>query len=141
MTLEKDLLILKSEILNVIKGKSKFTDELLNEQIKVLTKKLNIANNELEDLVILIEHSQQEVNEFKMLGDTIPVWSEEFESTDIETKKMLLTKIIERIDVGNNEIYVKLNIKLEEFLNNMNLACKKDVQNVKHHDSCIIRRC
>ena len=114
--LNKNLYLLKSEIINVIKGNGKFSVDLLNEQIKDVTQTLNRAISELKELVINLEQSQEEIDKLNTLGATIPVWREEFKSVDSNMKKMLLAKIIERVEVGAGEINVELNIKIEDFL-------------------------
>ena len=123
--MNKNLSLFKSEIINVIKGKGKFSVELLNEQIKELAQTLSIANSELKELEIKLDQSQLELDKLKILGVAIPVWRDELKSADNSTKKMLLAKIIERVEVGDGEINVELNIKFEEFLNSMNAQCER----------------
>lgn len=114
--LENDIKLLKGEIINVIKGTSKFTETLLSEQIEEKTIQLDKQLqdlNEHNDMIEKLKLSKDELLKFK---EEIPRYREILESTDTEAKKMLLSKFVERIDVSSDDINTDLNIKVEELL-------------------------
>ncbi|MGB8455164.1 MAG: hypothetical protein WCD89_22890 [Anaerocolumna sp.] len=116
---EKDIKLLKSEIVNILRGKSKISEDILMEQIDESTKYLNKEKNELIELEGRLIKTKSEIKEYHREEKTVPVWKEEFDSLDTDVKKMLLTQLIDNIRVDKDEINVKLKITLDEFLQNM----------------------
>ena len=46
----------------------------------------------------------------------IPNWGEEFRNADTATKRMLLSSLIDRIEVKDDDIKIKFKIRLEDFV-------------------------
>ena len=46
----------------------------------------------------------------------VPNWKEEFQNADTQTKKMLLSALIDQIEVKNDDINIKFRIRLEDFV-------------------------
>lgn len=114
--IEKDLKLLKSEIVNVLNGTSKFSEELLAEQIEEKNNELSRRKQELDRYKSITEREKLDKQELIELKNSIPKYREILESTDIETKKMILPKFIARIDVYGDDIKIKLNVKFKRLL-------------------------
>jgi DNA invertase Pin-like site-specific DNA recombinase len=119
--LGNDIQLLKNEILNVLKGTSKFSEEILSEQIEIKTMELDEQRAELNELIVGMEDLKTENQDAVKFKQLIPTYKKLFETADIPTKKMLLPKFIERIDVDQNNLDVTIKIKRAELLNSFNM--------------------
>lgn len=113
---EKELKLLKSEIINTLKGNGKFTEELLLEQIQEVSDRLAGEKEALDRLENRILEIQSEINNVQKEKKMIPLWMEEFQSLENERIKMLLTKIVKGVYVGKTDITLKLKLTFEEYL-------------------------
>lgn len=66
------------------------------------------------------EHSLKGMNvtadEWKELKSSIPTWKQVFREADRTTQRVLVNKLIERIDVTNEQIVVRFKVNLNDFL-------------------------
>lgn len=117
---ESDLQSLKNEIVKSLTGQSAFSPELLNGVIQEQEKKCR----ELRDILAT---SEQEVSEnesrLSVMGqqyDDLLEWAAVYDSASMSAKKMIVSHIIERVDVYRGyELKLKLNISVEQFLGNL----------------------
>ncbi|WMJ89371.1 recombinase family protein [Anaerocolumna sp. MB42-C2] len=111
--LETERNLLKKEVLNILKGRSVFTKELIIEQMEELTQKIQ----EEKELLSELEIKLNELNIDSFTNNELhPNWREEFLSLDTDQQKMILAKLINRVDADGHIVTVKLNLTLEEFL-------------------------
>ena len=61
-------------------------------------------------------------NKCEMLEIQIPTWQEIWGSLDSDTKRALVNKLIERIDITKEKMVVKFKIDKENFLCRMNFV-------------------
>lgn len=122
LQLEKELTALKAEIVKVITGTGNFTANILNELIETKSIEIVTVQNRLAQLCETIDRKNLEQSDLMQLKSTIPVWKEEFEKADLDTKKLLLSKIIDRITLHNDRIEVKLKLPIDSFLDENNMA-------------------
>jgi cell shape-determining protein MreC len=121
-----DLAELKGEVLNAIRGKSKFTPELLNELIAESEKKLreietirNTAKRELDECRFRVKEMQSKYDE-------VISWTQLYDVADMPAKKMIVANLINRIEIDlNYEINIDFNIDLKHFNINIDLAACK----------------
>lgn len=117
---ESDLQSLKNEIVKALTGQSAFSPELLNGVIQEQEKKCR----ELRDTLAT---SEQEVSEnesrLSVMGqqyDDLLEWATVYDSASISAKKMIVSHIIQRMDVFRGyELKLTLNISVEQFLGNL----------------------
>ncbi len=117
---ESNLQSLKNEIVKALTGESAFSPELLNGVIQEQEKKCR----ELRDTLAA---SEQEVSEsesrLSVMGqqyDDLLEWAAVYETASMSAKKMIVSHIIERVDVYRGyELKLALNISVEQFLGNL----------------------
>ena len=73
---------------------------------KELEKVKNRLKAQLEEISIKLEDMRQ-------FMELIPNWRELFEESDVSTKRMLLSALIDRIIVTDDEINIKFKISLD----------------------------
>lgn len=109
---EEELNILKKEVIKTLDGTSIYSTELLNELIVDKNKEIEDAVMKKSQLELLVVQKDLEEKDFENFKNLIPIWKNEFETTDIEIKKMLLTEIIKEIRLYNEKIEVDLRLKI-----------------------------
>ena len=114
--LKKDIATLEENIPSALRGEFAFSAEKLSHLIK--EKEQSIIELENACLQKETEYRNMEVDkcDLQLMGNMMINWSEVFLEADIQEKKVLLAKLIERIDVKENDIKIKFKISLEEYL-------------------------
>lgn len=115
---EQELQVLKDEIIKSIMGNSTFTPELLQEAIRQQEQKCAIlreeyANAERENL-----NNEARAEAFAEKYKDIREWSEIYDNASMSAKKMIISRLIERVEVRRGyQITIKLRIGYEQFVN------------------------
>ena len=112
-SLDIDICTLEDKLPEAIRGEFAFSADKLSSMIgeketrkKELEKVRNRLQAQLEELFI----KQEDMKQFIEL---IPNWRELFEESDVPTKRMLLSALIDRIIVTDDEINIKFKISLD----------------------------
>ena len=111
--LDIDICTLEDKLPEAIRGEFAFSADRLSSMIgeketrkKELEKVKNRLQAQLEELSI----KQEDMKQFIEL---LPNWRELFEESDVPTKRMLLSALIDRIIVTDDEINIKFKISLD----------------------------
>lgn len=111
--LDIDICTLEDKLPEAIRGEFAFSADKLSSMIaeketrkKELEKVKNRLQAQLEELSI----KQEDMKQFIEL---LPNWRELFEESDVPTKRMLLSTLIDRIIVTDDEINIKFKISLD----------------------------
>lgn len=102
--------ILKGEVTKSILGESKFTPELLQSLITETEDSIENSNKKLAECNQTLQAKEIEYKKFNAFQKRIPQWKEEFLSADIESRKMMLSELIDDVLVKSNEIEIKFKI-------------------------------
>ena len=111
--LDIDICTLEDKLPEAIRGEFAFSADKLSSMIqeketrkKELEKVKNRLKAQLEEISIKLEDMRQ-------FMELIPNWRELFEESDVSTKRMLLSALIDRIIVTDDEINIKFKISLD----------------------------
>ena len=74
-----------------------------------------------------LQNSSVSIDDWKNLQDKIPTWQEIFLNADTPTKRVLVNKLIERIDITENKVVIRFKINLDEFLNQPRMTDNESV--------------
>ena len=112
----KELTDFKAEVVKVIRGESKFSSDLLNDLITNAQKKCDEAEKTVAVMQNELEDSRHMLVNIKSQYNKAISWSEIFDDSDIEAKKMIVSSLIKKVSVRRDyEISVELNIDFEQF--------------------------
>lgn len=113
----QELEILKKEVLKALQGESSFSPEILNQMLIEAEQKENIYRQMYEEEV---KNYADEENIRQGLGqkyDEVISYAQMYEFAEFETKKMIISTLIERIEVSRDyQVKVTFNVTLEQFL-------------------------
>lgn len=117
-----ELSALKGEVMKVIMGQSPLDRDMLSGMMKD-------NENEILDLQAKTEKAQQELDSKKFehaqmeaLQKYFPVWREVFECASTEKKKMMLSTIIDGINVHRDRIEINFKLHISQFIDAMGYA-------------------
>lgn len=115
-TLQKDIETMEDKIPLAIRGEFAIDIERLSDLIKGKEQELQERKNELEEMQIEYERTNVGKEDLKQYSELVTNWSEMFDNAPIPVKKVLLSKIIERIDVYKDDIKIKFRVGLDDIL-------------------------
>lgn len=114
--LQEDIATLEDKIPSAMRGEYYFSIEKLASLIKekeVVVNKLLQQERQLQEKKQQNQMMSKDLEEFISI---IPNWRQEFADADIATKRMLLSSLIDRIEVKDMDIRIKFKIRLEDFI-------------------------
>ena len=120
---EKELQGLKQEVVKAVTGNSAFPVELLSTLVQE-------AEQKCADLKLAYETAQQDVEQGEIIMQELEVkynqlidWSNIYDAAGIETQKMIVAQLIERVDVFRGyELKIKFAISVEQFLIGLDIS-------------------
>lgn len=113
--------LFKEEIVRIIQGQSTFTREMITDLIEEnKTKKQELINQKIE-LEKIEKQKQIKFEELLKVRQLIPDWKQEFKESTQEKKKMMLSNMINKIVVNDDDIEIQLRMNLGEFIGNSKL--------------------
>ena len=113
--LRVDIATLEEKIPEAIRGEYFFSIEKLSSMIKEKEQRLEEFIEKEQQIRFKIQQNQIASKDLEKFISIIPNWKEEFENADMPTKKMLLSSLIDRIEVKDMDIRIKFKIRLEDF--------------------------
>lgn len=118
---EEDLQKLKGEVVKAITGESSFSPELLNSIIVEKEKEcvqLKQAYNKADQE---LRNTSGQLTKMEEQYDELLEWSSAYKSATMAAKKMIVSHLIERVDVFRGyKLKIKLNISIEQFFSGLN---------------------
>ncbi len=105
---------LKDEVMKVLLGESVFDKNMLSEMITAKEKEQKELIEKKEKIEKKINKKKLEYNDIEILKQSIPLWKEEFELSNLETKKMMINQIIKEVIVFDDKVHVKMKLDFSE---------------------------
>lgn len=115
-TLEQDIETLNENIPQALRGDYIFSAEKLSELIKKKEEKLQKIKGQIREKERELDSMKISAGEMQEFIHMIPNWKEEFRIADTATKQMLLSALIERIEVKDDAVKIRFRIRLEDFM-------------------------
>lgn len=108
---------LNQEVVKAVMGTSAFQPDVLNQLLETKKLEIQVANDKMSILDKKINELKEELNSYKKLGDDLIDWEQKFDQADDARKKEMILAVVERVDVGRDEIRIKFNVRLETYKN------------------------
>ena len=111
-----ELDMLKAEIINVLRGESAFSKELLGGMVSEAEAKVNTIQEQLVAAQSAYDEGQAVLNALNAQYEDIISWAEMYDQANLEAKKMIVNCLIKRVDVYRGyKVHIEFNIDLEQF--------------------------
>ncbi len=109
---EANLSTLKAEIVKAIRGESSFTPQMLSEILKQEEEKSAQLLEHWQTLQEAYEQSQETRRQLEQQYNEIISMAEMYDGATMEAKKMIVSRMIERVDVGR-DYHINLTFRQE----------------------------
>lgn len=107
---------LNEEIANTLIGESFYSPEQLSAEMTTVQQRITVINQQLEKIGNKMEQKKASMEKVRPMYDMFKGWAEEFRMATIEQKKMIISKVISRIEIGKGyKINITLNMEYEQF--------------------------
>ena len=120
--LKQQQIALREEVLKSLTGESSFSADLLRNMLdenKVATER---ARQQLETCKQESETEEAKLHHLESQYKSIASWAQEFDSAPIDTKKMILARIIQKITVDRNyHIVIRFFVSIDDFESTINV--------------------
>ena len=116
--LAADIATLEEKIPDAIRGEFAFSVDKLSAMIKEKESRKNEIDIARKNLKKQLEDISVQSEEMKQFIDLMPKWNELFAEADIQTKQMLLSTLVDKIIVKDEEITIKFKIRIEDYIDN-----------------------
>ena len=124
----KQLEKLQMEIANSLIGESAYTSEQLSMAIKGVEHKISDLQGQLTTLESEIANKKASMEKVKPAFERFAGWANEFELASIERKKMIISQLINRIEISKGyKVNIELNMDYEQFCENWKILSKSSV--------------
>lgn len=114
--IQQDISVLEEHIPDAMTGEYDISLKELMDNIRKQKSKENEQNAVVQQKEIDLQNSTITSNDWEEVKCNIPSWREVFLYADTPTKRVLVDKLIERIDITRERMVVRFKISLDEFL-------------------------
>ncbi len=114
--IKNSITVMKSKIPEAITGDYALTIEELMSAVRTHEKQEQEQQDKIKQIKTELEHSSVSVKEWEEIHQKLPTWKEIFQSADVSRKRVLVNKLIERIDIRKDKINIRFKIDLNKFL-------------------------
>lgn len=115
-TIKKNIDILEDKIPEAMTGTYILTLEDLVHNIEKQKSNEEQQSETIEQLETELNNTSVSIDDWETLRSKIPTWQEIFLNADTPTKRVLVNKLIERIDITENKVVIRFKINLDNFL-------------------------
>lgn len=113
--------ILNEEIANTLIGESFYSPEQLSSAMTTVQQKINAINLQIEKITNEMEKKKTAIEKVRPMYEVFKGWANEFKLATIEQKKMIISQVISRIEIGKGyKIDVTLNMDYKQFCEGWN---------------------
>jgi len=114
---ERELQKLKDEVLKVIMGESKFSQNILSDLIQQREKELAELAKRRESAESAEADLESQIKLRKMVRDEYKDWEQRFDTLTIQEKRAMLIKVIDRIIIYPDRVHTICKVKVDVFEN------------------------
>ena len=122
-----DLDMLKAEIIQVLRGESSFSKELLSGMVSEAEAKVATLQEQLATAQTAYDEGQAVLNALNAQYEDIISWADMYDQANLEAKKMIVNCLIKRVEVYRDyklhiDFNIDFNIDLEQFSLGMDIV-------------------
>lgn len=120
---ENDLKGLRNEVVKAVNGESAFPLDLLSSLVKEMEQKCVQLQETYQTAQAEADKNDMLMDELRTTYNQFISWSNIYDTANIQTKKMIVCQLIERVDVFRGyELKVKFSISVEQFILGLDIS-------------------
>ena len=107
----------EGEILKCLMGTSNFSEEMIAKQIRLTEQELDAAKADFARIQSESISEADEIRKLRNYYNEFCSWAEEFDTAPIEIKRTILSKLIDKVELGRGyQVSIRLNVNYEQFM-------------------------
>lgn len=114
--IQKKIKIMESKIPDAMTGDYPLSLEELVSIIKNHKEQAQQQQEVITEKELELKNTSVSLNEWEDIRNKIPTWQDVFLNADVATKRVLVNKLVERIDVKKTEVVIRFKINLNDFI-------------------------
>ena len=114
--IQKKIKIMESKIPDAMTGDYPLSLEELVSIIKNHKEQAQQQQEVIAEKELELKNTSVSLNDWEDIRNKIPTWQEVFLNADVATKRVLVNKLVERIDVKKTEVVIRFKINLNDFI-------------------------
>ena len=111
----KEITNLEDEVIKVLDGSSSFSRKTLSALITKKQEEQDEIKNRLIQEKEKLQQSKLEQEDYTNLEELIPIWKDELRNAPFEVQKVLLSKLIDKIEIYPDNIKVTFYLDMKRF--------------------------
>ncbi|PLR98231.1 recombinase family protein [Bacillus sp. T33-2] len=115
-TFNNQLEKLNGEIAKSLVGDSDFTPQQLSVAIGGVEKKIKQTTDRMNSLIEEMENERENYSDVNYMVNELNNWETKFDNADDDLKKAMLSRIIDKVHLGKEEVNITFNLTLQECL-------------------------
>ncbi|MGG2109668.1 recombinase family protein [Lysinibacillus pakistanensis] len=115
LDLTKQLDKLNSEIVKSLMGDSDFTPQQLSGAINTVEEQMGQKLEQLNFLKVEVDKERENYSDVNYIANELENWESKFDNADDDLKKAMLSRVINKVYLGKDEVDLELNLMLSEF--------------------------
>lgn len=123
---------MQSNIPKAMTGKYPLTVEEIADAIHKHQEKENLQKQLIMEKEEVLKQDSINTADWKELKSKFPTWKQIFQKSDSHTQRVLVNKLIERIDVTNEQIVIRFRVNLNDFLPQPRISGGSDTTPCRH---------
>ena len=114
---QKQVTALEEEAVKALTGESQLDLSIVNQMLLKHRAKLEASQTAMEEAQARMQEERENAKATKAQVDELLSWAECFDKADIGTKHLIVSRLIERVDVSTGyKVHIKFKISLKQFL-------------------------
>ena len=114
---QKQVTALEEEAVKALTRESQLDLSIVNQMLLKHRAKLEASQTAMEEAQTRMQAEQENAKATKAQVDELLSWAQCFDKADIGTKHLIVSRLIERVDVSTGyKVHIKFKISLEQFL-------------------------
>ncbi len=138
-SIKEDIATLEDKIPDAIRGEYVIPIDKLSNLLEDREKSLQGEIETLREMEKEYKQSELDFQDLEKYNDLIVNWRETFEQAPAPMKKVIIGKLIGRIDVYNDDIKIKFRVNSEDFVQRITGGCMVSEQGIRLHHHLIHR--
>lgn len=107
----------ENEIINVLNGVGRFSEAVLSRMISKTEQEIDDLKLEYARLVTSAEEKAPQLKKIEQYYNAFLGWANEFETATLQRKRMILSELIDRVEIGSNyKVTIKFNLSYSQLL-------------------------
>lgn len=126
---------LNDELVNVLMGESKFTEEQLSRALQKVENEISEMREKIDTHEIELRESALEVEDAQKMVDGYSTWLDEYQSADFDTQKMMLSGLLNKVVFRDKEIEIEFKLIIERSMDSRVWKDENLVNTVAYNES------